>query len=62
MIGNTQIQNGAGEQINPSSDWQQLARENNSLRVIIAELLVKNQKLRWELLRHRCGSAHDRAS
>jgi hypothetical protein len=62
MIGNTQIQNGAVEQINPSSDWQQLARENNSLRVIIAELLVKNQKLRWELLRHRCGSAYDRAS
>jgi hypothetical protein len=38
------------EQINPSSDWQQLAQENGSLRAIIAELLIKNQTLRWELL------------
>jgi hypothetical protein len=62
MIGNAPIQHSAVEQNNPSSDWQQLARENGSLRVIIAELLIKNQKLRWELLRQRCGSAHDRAS
>jgi hypothetical protein len=62
MIGNAHIQHSAVEQNNPSSDWQQLARENGSLRVIIAELLIKNQKLRWELLRQRCGSAHDRAS
>ena len=47
------IQHSAAE----SSDWQQLAWENNSLRVIIAELLIKNQKLRWELLRHRCEPA-----
>jgi hypothetical protein len=67
MIGNAHIQHSAVEhsaveQINPPSDWQQLARENGSLRVIIAELLIKNQKLRWELLRQRCGPAHDRAS
>lgn len=37
------------EQINQSPDWQQLAQENGSLRIIIAELLIKNQKLRWEL-------------
>jgi hypothetical protein len=37
------------EQLNPPLDWQQLAQENGSLRVIIAELLIKNQKLRWEL-------------
>ncbi len=30
-------------------DLQQLAQENGSLRAIIAELLIKNQKLRWEL-------------
>jgi len=33
-------------------DWQELAQENGSLRAIIAELLVKNQKLRWELQGH----------
>jgi hypothetical protein len=37
------------EQINPPSDWQQLVQENGCLRVIIAELLLKNQNLRWEL-------------
>ena len=30
-------------------EWQQLEQENGSLRAIIAELLIKNQKLRWEL-------------
>jgi hypothetical protein len=34
---------------NDEPDWQQLAQENGSLRSIIAELLVKNQNLRWEL-------------
>jgi hypothetical protein len=29
--------------------WQQLALENGSLRAIIAELLIKNQNLRWQL-------------
>jgi hypothetical protein len=41
-LGNTYIQNDE-----PNS--QQLAQENGSLRLIIAELLIKNQKLRWEL-------------
>jgi hypothetical protein len=34
---------------NDEPDWQQLAQENGSLRSIIAELLIKNQNLRWEL-------------
>jgi hypothetical protein len=34
---------------NDGPDWQQLAQENGSLRSIIAELLIKNQNLRWEL-------------
>jgi hypothetical protein len=54
MIGNAHTQYSNVEQSNPPLDWQQLARENSSLRVIIAELLIKNQKLRWELLRHKC--------
>lgn len=41
-LGNTYIQN-------DEPDSQQLAQENGSLRLIIAELLIKNQKLRWEL-------------
>jgi hypothetical protein len=45
------------EQINPPLDWQQLAQENGSLRAIIAELLIKNQNLRWELLNR--GPAHN---
>jgi hypothetical protein len=44
------------EQINQSLDWQQLAQENGSLRIIIAELLIKNQKLRWELSGPRTGN------
>jgi hypothetical protein len=47
------------EQFNPTSEWQQLAQENGSLRAIIAELLIKNQKLRWELLGHGCGQVHE---
>jgi hypothetical protein len=47
------------EQFNPQSNWQELAQENGSLRAIIAELLIKNQKLRWELLGHGCGPVHD---
>ncbi len=38
----------------PPSDWELLARENGGLRAIIAELLITNQKLRWELGRQRC--------
>ena len=37
---------------NDEPDWQQLAQENGSLRSIIAELLMKNQNLRWELHGH----------
>jgi hypothetical protein len=40
-------------------DWQQLAQENGSLRAIIAELLIKNQNLRWELQRHGCWPGHN---
>jgi hypothetical protein len=40
------------EQMCLPAEWQQLAQENGSLRVIIGELLIKNQKLRWELLGH----------
>jgi hypothetical protein len=40
-------------------DWQQLAQENGSLRAIIAELLIKNQNLRWELQGHGCWPGHD---
>jgi hypothetical protein len=41
------------EKVGPPSNWQQLARENGGLRAIIAELLITNQKLRWELGRAR---------
>jgi hypothetical protein len=37
--------------IGPRSDGQELAQENLCLRAIIAELLIKNQHLRWELQR-----------
>jgi hypothetical protein len=40
-------------------DWQQLAQENGSLRAIIAELLIKNQNLRWELEGHGSWPGHD---
>jgi hypothetical protein len=39
--------------------WQQLAQENGSLRAIIAELLIKNQNLRWELQGRGSRSSHD---
>jgi hypothetical protein len=37
------------ETLDPQSDGQLLAQENRCLRAIIAELLIKNQHLRWEL-------------
>ena len=37
----------------PPSNWELLARENCGLRAIIAELLITNQNLRWELGRER---------
>jgi len=47
------------EAIVPRSDGQELVQENRCLRAIIAELLIKNQHLRWELQRRpqtRAGS------
>jgi hypothetical protein len=44
---------------NEEPDWQQLAQENGSLRAIIAELLIKNQNLRWELQGHGGWPGHD---
>jgi hypothetical protein len=40
-------------------DWQQLAQENGSLRAIIAELLIKNQNLRWQLQGHGSRRSQD---
>jgi hypothetical protein len=40
-------------------DLQQLVQENGSLRAIIAELLLKNQNLRWELEGHGCWPSQD---
>ncbi len=33
-----------------NEDGQLLAQENHALRVIVGELLIKNQNLRWALL------------
>ena len=44
---------------NDELDWQQLAQENGSLRAIIAELLIKNQNLRWELQGQVCWPGQD---
>jgi hypothetical protein len=40
-------------------DLQQLAQENGSLRAIIAELLIKNQNLRWKLEGHGVWPGQD---
>ena len=40
------------ESTDPRSDGQQLAQEIRCLRAIVAELLIKNQHLRWELQRY----------
>jgi hypothetical protein len=37
----------------PLPSDQQLEQENRTLRAMITELLIKNQQLRWELLRER---------
>jgi hypothetical protein len=55
MTGNPYIQ----PQNEEAQDWQQLARENGFLRAMIGELLIKNQKLRWELQGHGCWPGHD---
>ena len=60
MIANAQIQQTTFEPMcanlvdpmDPRSDGAQLVQENRCLRAIIAELLIKNQHLRWELQRH----------
>jgi hypothetical protein len=57
MIGVTQFQSDSVEMYDP--EWQQLRQENGFLRAIIAELLIKNQKLRWELLGQRSEPVHD---
>ena len=52
MIGNTQIQPSSIEHSYDSlnGDGEQLTQENHVLRAIVAELLIKNQNLRWALL------------
>ena len=60
MIANAQIQQVTYEPlcadliepIDPRSGGQELVQENSCLRAIIAELLIKNQHLRWELQRY----------
>jgi len=54
MIGNTQTGPSSVEHSHDSQneDGQQLAQENHALRAIVAELLIKNQNLRWALLGH----------
>jgi hypothetical protein len=61
MIANAQTQQPTYERIcagliettDPRSDGQELVQENRCLRTIIAELLMKNQHLRWELQRQQ---------
>jgi hypothetical protein len=47
MIGNVQLQPTPFGVEDP--DPQQLAQENGFLRLLVAELLIKNQNLRWSL-------------
>jgi hypothetical protein len=58
MTGNAQIAPHDVEQFNPP-DLQQLTQEIGSLRTIIAELLAKNQTLRWELRAQGCWATQD---
>jgi hypothetical protein len=59
MIANAQIQQNTFEPmyadlieaVDPQLDGQSLAQEIHCLRAIIAELLIKNQHLRWQLQR-----------
>jgi hypothetical protein len=52
MVGNTHIHPSSVEHSYDSltEDGQQLAQENHALRAIVAELLIKNQNLRWTIL------------
>jgi hypothetical protein len=60
MIGNGHIHSSSVEHTNdplnktidPASNAQKLAQENRFLRAVVAELLIKNQNLRWALLGH----------
>jgi hypothetical protein len=38
---------------NTSTEWRELVQENGSLRTMIAELLITNQELRWQLLAYQ---------
>lgn len=60
MVSITLNQFEIGEQSSP--DLHELKQEVGSLRAIIAELLMTNQNLRWELLGHRSGPVHDPGS
>jgi hypothetical protein len=40
----------------PDLEKEELQQQNVTLRVIIAELLLKNQNLRWELHREAQGA------
>lgn len=58
MTGNATIDFDSVEQFNPSLNWEQLVQEVGFLRAIVVELLIKNQKLRWEL-GHGSELVHD---
>jgi hypothetical protein len=58
MTGNAHNALNGIEEFNPS-DLQQLTQEVGSLRAIVAELLAKNQTLRWELLQTGCWATQD---
>jgi hypothetical protein len=57
MVSSVQNQSEIGEPF--GADWHALKQEIGFLRSIIAELLIKNQNLRWELLGHRGGQAYE---
>jgi hypothetical protein len=59
MVGNLQNQSEIGEEHGPN--LHELKQENGYLRAIVAELLIKNQKLRWELLGQRSGLVQESA-
>jgi hypothetical protein len=58
MTGNAHNPRNDVQEFNPS-DFQQLTQEIGSLRAIVAELLAKNQLLRWELLQNGCWATQD---
>ena len=58
MTGNAYSPLNDVEEFNPS-ELHQLTQEIGSLRAIVAELLAKNQTLRWELLKNGCWTTQD---